>query len=186
MQTSKEQRFQVLFDRHHRQIYSYCRRRLDEESARDCASETFLVAWRRLDRVPADDRALPWLYAVARRVVANRFRSRRRFRDLITRLGGLAPESNPGPESLALSHDEHRQALEALSRLRSQDQELLRLSVWEELSHREIGEVLGCSAHAVDQRKRRATERLSRELNRTGHRQKMRATPNPLKGEERT
>lgn len=186
MQTSKEQQFQVLFDRYHRQVYSYCRRRLDEEAARDCASETFLVAWRRLDRVPEGDGSLPWLYAVARRVVANRYRARRRFRSLITRLGGLAPEANPGPEAVALGHAEQSEALEALSRLRPQDQELLRLAVWEELSHREIGEVLGCSAHAVDQRKRRAAERLSREMERAGHRHQVRAIPNPIRGEERT
>jgi RNA polymerase sigma-70 factor (ECF subfamily) len=36
-------------------------------------AETFLVAWRRLDDVPDDP--LPWLYRVARRVLANQRRS---------------------------------------------------------------------------------------------------------------
>jgi RNA polymerase sigma-70 factor (ECF subfamily) len=36
--------------------------------APDVVAETFLVAWRRLDDVPADP--LPWLYGVARRVLA--------------------------------------------------------------------------------------------------------------------
>lgn len=185
MTTARERRFTELFDKYHRQVYAYCRRRLDEESAREAASETFLVAWRRLDTVPPDDRAIRWLYAVARRVLANRFRSRRRSRNLLARIGGLAPESNPGPDDVALRHLEDQEILGALARLRTRDRELLRLAVWEELPHAQIGEVLGCSAHAVDQRIRRAEDRLARELGRAGHKYQLRATPDPLKGEKR-
>ena len=54
--------------------------------------------------------------------------------------------------------------LEALRKLRPADQEVLRLAVWEELPHREIAELLGCTAHAVDQRVHRAAKRLGRQL----------------------
>jgi hypothetical protein len=40
------------------------RRRAPESLVEDVVSETFLVCWRRFDRVP--DEPLPWLYAVAR------------------------------------------------------------------------------------------------------------------------
>ena len=184
--SSKEQRFQQLFNDYHRQVYAYCRRRIDEGSAQDCASETFLVAWRRIDSVPSGDRALRWLYAVARRVLANKFRSRRRSRDLITRLGGLAANRPPTPDTEAVRSDENREVLEALARLRPKDQELLRLAVWEELPHGQVGEVLGCSAHAAGQRIRRAEDRLVSELRRTGHRHQWNATPDPLRGEKWT
>lgn len=43
-----EQRYRRLFDDYHRAIYAYCRRRTDAQTAADCASESLLVAWRRM------------------------------------------------------------------------------------------------------------------------------------------
>lgn len=185
MSAADEKRFQELFDGYHRPIYTYCRRRLDEQAARECAAETFLVAWRRIGAVPEGERALPWLYAVARRVLANRYRSRRRAGRLLSRLGGLAPDPPRTPESQAVDRAESQAVLDALARLRPKDQEVLRLAVWEELPHKDIGEILGCSAHAVDQRIRRAGDRLASELLGTGHKKQVRATPQPLTGDER-
>lgn len=178
----KDQQFRRLFDAYHRQVYVYCRRRTDAETARECASEAFLIAWRRIDDVPSGDRALRWLYGVARRVLANRFRSQRRSRRLISRLGGLRAEEAPSPEAVVVRRVEDQAVLDALGRLRPQDQELLRLAVWEELPHSEIGEVLGCSAHAVDQRIRRAEDRLASELRRAGHRPQQKTPRNPSRG----
>jgi RNA polymerase sigma-70 factor (ECF subfamily) len=181
--TGTEQRYRRLFDAYHERVYVYCRRRTDVETARECASETFLIAWRRIDDVPPDDRALRWLYGVARRVLANRFRSQRRSRRLISRLGGLRRDPAPSPEVVVVRRSEDQEILDALACLRPQDQELLRLAVWEELPHAEIGEVLGCSAHAVDQRIRRAENRLASELRRSGHRHQHTTAPNPSSGE---
>jgi len=181
--TGTEQRFRRLFDAYHQQIYVYCRRRTDAETARECASETFLIAWRRIDDVPLDDGALRWLYGVARRVLANRFRSQRRFRRLVFRLGGLGSDPAPSPENVVVRRAADQEVLDALACLRPQDQELLRLAVWEELPHAEIGEVLGCSAHAVDQRIRRAEDRLASELRRAGHRHQRVVAPDPSSGE---
>jgi RNA polymerase sigma-70 factor, ECF subfamily len=181
--TGTEERFRRLFDAYHQHIYVYCRRRTDVETARECASETFLIAWRRIDDVPPDDQALRWLYGVARRVLANRFRSQRRSRRLISRLGGLRSDPVPSPEVVVVRRAEDQEVLDALSWLRPRDQELLRLAVWEELPHAEIGEILGCSAHAVDQRIRRAESRLASGLRRAGHRHQHAAAPIPSSGE---
>ena len=78
-----EQRYRRLFDRHR----AYCRRRTDAATASDASAETFAVAWRRLEDVPDGDAALGWLYGTARRVLANEFRSSRRRRGLLRRLG---------------------------------------------------------------------------------------------------
>lgn len=166
-----ERRFHDLYDRHHRAVLAYCMRRIDRESAIDCAGDTFLVAWRRLDRVPEGDAALPWLYAVARKVIANHYRSRRRRRSLLDRLAGTGGRTDdpPDPEAEVVARAEDRDALAALARLSSADQELIRLAVWEELPHAQIGAALGCSAHAVDQRLHRATRRLAREMEAFGH-----------------
>ena len=130
-----ELRYRRLFDRCSREVYAYCRRRTDAETAADCAAETFLVAWRRLGEVPVGDAALGWLYAVARRVLANEFRRARRWRRLLGRLRRVEPAPNPGPEVVVVRQEQDRTMLAALSRLRPEDQELLRLAFWEQLPH---------------------------------------------------
>ncbi len=126
-------------------------------------AETFTIAWRRLGEVPDADIALPWLYGVARRVLANQRRGNRRRVDLSTRLSGQ--QSGAGDvESEVLAAEDRRTVLAALSRLRHADQEILRLAVWEELPHRDIAVVVGCSEASVAVRLHRARTRLGREI----------------------
>src|SRR5438874_8128013 len=63
------QRFEQIYAEQHDAVRAYVRRRVAEDAVDDVVSETFLVCWRKLDRVP--DEALPWLYAVARKTIAN-------------------------------------------------------------------------------------------------------------------
>ena len=72
----RRERFEALFERYHGYVVAYAVRRAPGELVDDVVGETFLVAWRSLDRVPDDP--LPWLYGVARRVLANDRRGRRR------------------------------------------------------------------------------------------------------------
>ena len=180
MAESAERRFESIYERHVPAVYRFFLRRVEEEgAAQDCTADTFLVAWRRLDDVPDGDGALPWLYGVARRVLANHYRSGVRSRRLFLRVGWLRREEAPTPEGVVVRRSEDRAVVEALHRLRPEDQELLRLSVWEELTNPEIGELLGCSAHAVAQRRIRATRRLARQLASPGHKEERAATPHP-------
>lgn len=145
-------RFEAVFEAHHRRVFAYALRRCaGEADAEDIVAETFTVAWRRVGDLPPRERALPWLVAVARRTAANQRRGSLRRVGLFDRLRSqpVAPAA-PVPES---------QAMDALLRLRPDDQELLRLVAWEGLDHAEIGEVLGISANAVAIRLHRARQR---------------------------
>jgi len=147
--------FATLFQAHHASILAYAIRRTPTlADAEDAAAETFVVAWRRQRDVPADAR--PWLFAVARRVIANQRRGRMRWRRLRERLVGashdVAVHADGGPATMALC------------RLRDEDQELLRLVAWEGLSHGEISIVLGITPNAVAIRLHRARRRYAEEL----------------------
>lgn len=180
-----ERRYRRLFDRYHREVYAYCRRRADAETAADCASDAFLVAWRRLDDIPAGDGALGWLYGVARRTLANEFRRERRRRRLLDRLLRIDPLSDPPPEILVVRRERDDTVLAAIERLRPQEQELLRLALWEELPHAEIAAQLGCTPQAVTQRIYRATRRAAKEYQRLDHAQAVtRAPRQQLRGGE--
>src|SRR3569833_3737290 len=68
--------FSALYAGHHAHIVRYVLRRLgDPDAATDLAQEVLVIAWRRRDEVP--ERGLPWLYGVARRLLANQRRARR-------------------------------------------------------------------------------------------------------------
>lgn len=163
--TASEARYRAVFDEHHPRIYAYFRRRIDPDTARDCTAETFLVAWRRLDSIPDDGTELRWLYRVARNVLRNAYRSKRRSRDVLVGPGlDVRDPAAESPEAAVVRREEEQLALEALSRLGDRDREILLLSVWEELPRDDIAAILGTTPHAVSQRLHRASRRLAAQL----------------------
>jgi RNA polymerase sigma-70 factor (ECF subfamily) len=150
----------ALFGACERRVLAYAMRRTSTTAdAEDAAAETFTIAWRKIDQVP--DEALPWLLAVARRVIANQRRGSQRRGWLVTKLGrqsAAAPVLHPASET------DDGPALAALARMRADDQELLRLVAWEELDLRAIAQMLGISPNAVAIRLHRARRRFREEL----------------------
>jgi len=151
-------RFDAAFASHSRAVFAYALRRVSTEAdAEDVVAETFAVAWRRVDRLPDPGLDRSWLLAIARRIVANHRRgAARRFR-LALRIRAEAPRTST-------QFDVETPALEALARLRPDDQELLRLLAWDGLSQAEAGVVLGVSANAIAIRLHRARRRFADEL----------------------
>ena len=66
------ERIEQLFHAEAARVRAYAMHRVGANHADDMVAETFAVAWRRMDKVPDDER--PWLLAVARRVIANHLR----------------------------------------------------------------------------------------------------------------
>jgi RNA polymerase sigma-70 factor (ECF subfamily) len=149
------ERFEALFRAHYGAVVRYAVRRVGPDASGEIVSETFLVAWRRLAEVP--DNALPWLYATARRLVANEVR--RRDRQL--RLGDrLARQTQVAAADHAAVLSESLRVRAALDALRERDREVLRLAAWEQLSTADAARVLGCSESAYKVRLHRARRRL--------------------------
>jgi RNA polymerase sigma factor (sigma-70 family) len=154
----RRRRFDALFASYSSDIVAYCGWRAGSPSdAQDAVSDVFLIAWRRLDRVPAGEAARVWLYAAARKVIANQRRSRRRRVALQARLELEAVSARPDPP--ALDHEETR-VHEALQRLGARDREVLLLAEWEGLSAAQIGAVVGCLTVTARGRLHRARQRF--------------------------
>lgn len=152
-------RFTDLFDRTHAALLAYAVRRVAAPAdAADVVAETFLVAWRRLDDVPAGDAARPWLFGVARKVLANHYRGERRRLALADRLREQVVEVVPAHEPT------DPVLLRAMDALAPDDRELLRLVAWEELARDEIALVLGVPRATVRVRLHRARRRLMAQL----------------------
>ncbi len=69
--------FGRIYDRHAPVVLSLCRRHAPAE-AEDATQETFIRAYRKLDKVEQAEKLRSWLYAIARRVCSERSRSARR------------------------------------------------------------------------------------------------------------
>ncbi|MDA0179662.1 sigma-70 family RNA polymerase sigma factor [Solirubrobacter phytolaccae] len=156
-----EAQLERLHREHAGAVRSFVRRRIGDDEADEVVAEVFVVAWRRLDAVPAAPRT--WLLGVARKLLANRFRASRRQRALYER---LAHEAERGPAHVgdAASGMEAGVLLRGLAALRPGDREVLLLVTWDGLSHAEAAEVLGVRAATLTMRVHRARARLERAI----------------------
>jgi len=157
-------KFRRIYSEHFVAIRSYCLRRLPVSEVNDAVAEVFMVLWRRIDDAPEGDNAPLWLYGVARNVVRNAQRSARRRTRLNGKLGPLQRAIESDPEMLVVRSSADNEVIEALAELRRTDQEILRLSFWEDLTNIEIAAVLGIEPHAVAMRLGRARDRLAGRL----------------------
>ena len=154
-ETDNRQRFNALFASYGPDIVAYCGWRAGSPSdAQDAVAEVFLTAWRRLDDVPEGDAARIWLYATARKVIANQRRSTRRRLALHER---LAREPDAAQQEPTHSDD---LVHEALRRLGPRDREVLLLAEWEGLTPAQIAGVLGCLTVTARGRLHRARGRF--------------------------
>ena len=128
----------------------------------DVVADVFVVAWRKIDRIPPEGEVLPWLYGIARNEIRNRHRAARRARALRSKLAGQADPAEPGPEPVVIRNAELRHVMSALESLSPDDQEVLLLRAHEELGYSELGIALGCSSEAARKRLTRAIARLRR------------------------
>lgn len=154
----RRQRFDALFASYSSDIVAYCSWRAASASdAQDAVADVFLTAWRRLEQLPTGDAARIWLYATARRVIANQRRSSRRRAALQER---LALEASSAPREHASDDYERALVRQALYTLGPRDREVLLLAEWEGLSPAQIAAVLGCLTVTARGRLHRARRRF--------------------------
>ncbi len=162
------ERFTQICEEHYNRVLGYAlRRTASRDDAYDVTSETFVVAWRRIDVVPDGDPARLWLYAATRRVLANHHRSGRRRSELHDRLR-TEDRTRPSSDDPVAAGDPIGSDVEsiwlALEQLPDTDRELLTLHAWEGLDRSELAETMGCSRPTLRVRLHRARRRLARAL----------------------
>jgi len=170
IESVEEATFVRLFETNHRAVLAYFLRRLPRDEAYDATADVFVVAWRRRTNVPDGEEALRWLYGVSRHVLANHLRTNRRSDRLLSKLTRFRAAEPGLPETVTIQQVDDRAMVNALSTLRPQDQELLRLAYWEEMPHAAIGDIVGCSRKTADVRIHRALRRLRQAFEQAGHR----------------
>jgi RNA polymerase sigma-70 factor (ECF subfamily) len=149
-----------LFRDHGPAVLGYLARRVDVPAdAADLLSETMLVAWRRQQDVPSPPADRPWLFGVARNVLANHRRSTRRRTAATQALAETLrhpPPSTPSAAALDIRH--------SLAQLEELDREIVTLSAWEGFTSGEISQIVGIPSSTVRARLARARATLRARL----------------------
>lgn len=136
-----------------RALLAFLERRVDvRDDAADLLGEVFLIAWRRVTRLPNEpERARMWLFVIARNCLLNYRRGRRRQ---VALASALRAELHGAPESpdtdLAL---DVRRAIDALS---PELAELVRLVHWDGFSLSDAAELMAIPASTARSRYLRA------------------------------
>lgn len=131
--------------------------------AADLLAQVYLVAWRRRDALPPQGQQRPWLYGIARLVLAEHHRTRpgHAALDDLTEQQVVTGRGAPADDPHAGGPSEQVAALRrALADLPDADRELLLLTVWDGMSSAEAARSLGISAGAARVRLHRARHRL--------------------------
>lgn len=139
-----------LYDAHFDFVYRVARRLgTPVEELEDVCQETFLVAFRKLDRF-REGKLSTWLYRIAANVASDRHRRRRVRRTFAAVLGG------GGEESWARTPEREYESAEAealvsriLERMAPKKREVFALFEVEGLSGEEVAERVGCKVATV-------------------------------------
>jgi RNA polymerase sigma-70 factor (ECF subfamily) len=154
----RRERFEAAYRELYEPICGYVLRRVCErEDAAEVIAETFATLWRRFDRCPQGEELKPWLFGVARRVLANQRRGERRRTALGER---LAANGDRAAFEAVQPEEATSELARAFATLSESDRELLSLVAWEGLTREELAVALGTSRAVVRLRLHRASKRL--------------------------
>lgn len=154
--------YSVFFRRHADSITRYAVRRCSSpDDVADLVGECFLVALQAAHRyVPETDTALPWLFGIARRLLAKQRRKYAGNRRLEIKVSNAFPSFTSSEEdAIASSIDAAMQAPaleEALARLTRSEREVLELVAYDGLSPTEAANALEITPNAARLRLSRA------------------------------
>lgn len=128
--------------------------------ADDIAQEAFVRAYRHLDGFDIERPLRPWLLRIAANLARNRRRSVGRYMAHLRRLVLAEPERVIDPEGQSARNADSQALWEAVRRLDANDQEIIYLRYFMELSVEESAEVLKVAPGTVKSRLHRALNRL--------------------------
>jgi RNA polymerase sigma-70 factor (ECF subfamily) len=161
--------FVPIYEHYFVEIYRYIAGRLGRDVADDLAAETFLIAFRKRDRLdPARGSVRPWLYGIATNLVGQHRRAETRRYRALSRAGRRLPasvESHDDRVANAMAAERLSSRLAtALAELGQGDRDVLLLAAISELNHQQIALALDIPYGTVGSRLYRARRELRRAL----------------------
>jgi RNA polymerase sigma-70 factor (ECF subfamily) len=160
--------FAALYDRYVEPVYRYCYRRLESHpDAEDVTAQTFHRALRRLDQF--EWRGTPfgaWLFRIAHNLIVDRRRAGAAplSLDTLTADGFDPTAAAASPDSVLLLREQADTAWAAVAGLPPMQRRAVTLRFGRDLSHAEVGIIIGRSETATKQLIYRAMKHLRERL----------------------
>lgn len=161
-----DEAFRDLVERHSRAVFRLAYRMTgNEQDAEDVVQESFLRAYRQLDRFEARANFGTWLYRIAANCAVDLMRARQARHDLSHREAldaddRVFADAGPGPERLAESAETERRITTAMARLTPLERAAFTLRHFEGRTIEEIGRTLGLGSSAAKHSVFRAVRKL--------------------------
>ena len=153
-------------------MYSFLARMTDPDTAEDLAQETFVKAWKHIQRFDANKNLKPWLLTIARNTAYDHIRKNRAhaFSEFETIDGdnpfedSLADESEPRADEAAIAKESSARLSSALSRIPEIYRVVILLRLEENLEFEEIAKTLEKPIETLRSQYRRGTAMLRKLL----------------------
>ncbi len=161
--------FAVLVDRYSRQVANLVYLSLgNRPDAEDMTQEVFFRFYQSIGRLTERDSVFPWIYRIASNLCIDESRKRAVRRvlslDFLIEQGshsGRFADTGMRPDEVVDAAQRQERTMHAIGRLSSQARIVLLMRDFEDLSYREIGEVLGLSVTTIKTRLFRARQSLA-------------------------
>ncbi|MEK6570606.1 MAG: RNA polymerase sigma factor [Bacteroidota bacterium] len=153
--------FVALYNRYKRSIYVFCSKMLlDSESAKDCVQDVFLKVYEHRDQLIRPERFTSWLFTIARNQCLTFYRSSKHEATEEVDFDSLRSSEEEAPDKMVERHETASLLNKFLSELKMEYREVLLLREFQNLSYKEIAEILGDSVSSVKSRIFKARQRL--------------------------
>ncbi len=155
--------FGEVYDGFVKKLYDYAFFRVkNKQSAEDIVADTFMKALEHVHSFdPNKGSVASWLYRIARNTLVDHYR-------IGKKTTGFPEDFDVVDTTDLKTHIENKDMLKkveiALKKLSEREREIITLRVWDELSYKEIAEVLGKSEASLKMAASRALKSLRKEL----------------------
>jgi RNA polymerase sigma-70 factor (ECF subfamily) len=150
---------EALFERYYEMVERFFLNKVTS-GVQDLVQETFTRCVESRERIRDNDRFRMYMFAIAYNVLTGYLRERYRGDREIDLSEVSVCDVAPGPSSLIAQRREHRLLIEALRSIPVDDQVILELHYWEQLTTHQMAEVIGIPVGTARGRLQRARTRL--------------------------
>lgn len=157
--------FSALVEAYQKPVYNLCYRMLSNaRDAEDAAQETFLRAYKAIDRYDPKRKFSTWLLTIASNYCIDQYRRRKLPSFSYDSLPvPEIPDKSIGMEKWMIDGEEQEIVKNLLETLKPKDRSAVILRYWYDFSYEEIAETLSLSISAVKSRLHRSRKELSSE-----------------------
>jgi RNA polymerase sigma-70 factor (ECF subfamily) len=156
---------EALFERYYNTVERFFLNKVSS-GVQDLVQETFIRCVESREQIRDNDRFRVYMFGIAYHVLSAHLRERYRGNRAIDFNEDSVCDLAPGPGSLIARRREHRLLIEALRNIPVDDQVLLELHYWEQLTTHQMAEVLGIPVGTARGRLQRARSKLEEVMQR--------------------